>query len=551
MKSQSGYWKAIGRHFDINQAVATAAPYSVSVLAYANSFLYNQGILCYRARHEIRLLDVHSGGKQERVLNLFTAFQLFYSEPPGMDAVDRVSLLQYSDDILVFRVDAGSNLAHDQTNDDQADLLSVFDMTRPLNSFTKRIPLGAQVFVRHSRTYLWYGIFREHIEEWTERLICEWTIYGVDLKTQNSVETFRVEAADSDLGQSICFEMYNEHLYAVSTQTTSSDVTPYSSFYHVFCCAPRDKLCPIFDLWTDLSIRIDETTGRPVILECRREHSSGGSENHRTYYVQPVPLPEECLIQHGERDTTYLAWNDLHEHQDSEYKDNEHRPKPRLPHEFHAEFASTDGNRKEFKHMSTRYHTYDLASSTFIELVDDRVLQPDGLQSLGCLRVRTISRKPKCPIDEEGTEGKEGLLFRPTQNSEDGCPIEGSEKRFITCGVHMWPPDNAPAELCRLLCPGTRIDTVRAISDERSLICSIKYPSLPAACQALILISFDPQISFPFLSSSRDMRTSGDFDKAFPFENTQPEVPNEDLLTKTEPLYEGIRLGYWLRRGDY
>ena len=61
MDSQVGYYKAISRRFDVHEAIATAAPYSVTVLAYAADFLYNNGFLCNRVEDEVRLLDVHGG----------------------------------------------------------------------------------------------------------------------------------------------------------------------------------------------------------------------------------------------------------------------------------------------------------------------------------------------------------------------------------------------------------------------------------------------------------------------------------------------------------
>ncbi|KAJ6086385.1 hypothetical protein N7486_010666 [Penicillium sp. IBT 16267x] len=357
--SKNGYTcrKAVVHRFDIHEALATAAPYSVAVLAYGTDFLYHQGILCYKVDNEIRLLDVHAGGERERVLNLLVGLPSLCSEPLGSDTVDRVSLLRYADNILAFRVDANVNQADDdqtdddqtdddqtdddqtdddqtdddqtdddQTDDDQAnesqtDLLVVVDMSGRLKSFKKRIHARAQVFVRHSRTYLWYGVFRA-----TDILNGTWIVYGVDITStiRDSIELFRIQAANGALDQSVCFEMYNGHLYAVSTQPTLED-GDYSSYYHCFCSAPGGKLRKwnrrlwrrehlegtLNESWADLSIQMDETTGRPAILECRKEWpDKSKSENHRTYYIQPLPIPEECFAEHGEGDTAHLAWND-------------------------------------------------------------------------------------------------------------------------------------------------------------------------------------------------------------------------------------------------
>ncbi|KAJ5769436.1 hypothetical protein N7520_003995 [Penicillium odoratum] len=542
------YRKAVGHRFDIYEAVATAAPYSVSILAYAADFLYNQGILCYRVGHDIRLLDVHAGGKQERVLDLLVIFCRVSSEL-GADAVDRVSLLQYADGILVFRVN---------TDDDQDGWLVAVDIA-PLHKskrgrgFKKRIPAGAQVFVRHSRTYLWYGIYTA-----VGSPNGVWTVHGVDMISSTPEISFICpQVVDGDLGQSLCFEIYHEHLYAVSTQITSDEEERYSSFYHWFCYAPRHgrhkwngrlwrrQHCegPINEMFTDLSIRTDEVTGRPVILECRREWPDGKSENHRTYYTQPIPTPEEFLAEHSGGDTTAKSILDEPEPecQESTRNLNEYRPEKRLRRDYHAEYEPNQTTRQEFIAARTKHRSYNLAASTFIDLVNDP--SSNGFRSQDRLRLRTVSRKRKCPIDEEGTEGLQGLLLRPTQYN-DGVPVEGSEERFESRGVHMWPPDNAPAELQRILCPDGRISTIRAISDERSLVYSVRCAGLPADHQALILISFDPQIHFSGLSSLRDMKPIPD--KIFPIE-AQAENSNMSPIREAKPLHEAIRCGYWLR----
>ena len=86
-------------------------------------------------------------------------------------------------------------------------------MTGHLIRFSKQIPSKAQVFVRQSDSYLWYGIFRA-----TDISNGRWIVYGVDLRAAEPepIETFRIQAANGALDQSVCFEMYKRHLYAVS-----------------------------------------------------------------------------------------------------------------------------------------------------------------------------------------------------------------------------------------------------------------------------------------------------------------------------------------------
>ncbi|KAJ5730566.1 uncharacterized protein N7483_005074 [Penicillium malachiteum] len=553
------YRKAVGHRFDIHEAVATATPYSVSVLAYGADFLYNQGFLCYRAGHDIRLLNVHAGGKQERVLNLLDLLRRLHSGP---DAVDRVSLLQYADGILVFRV---------KEFNEQDDMLLAIDMSvRPTNLkkgrlvLQRTVPASAPMFVRHSRSYLWYGVFTA-----MGGSDGVWAIHGADITSPDTRDTrFTLDRiVDGDLGQSLCFEMYNEHLYAVSTQATTGQAEVYSSFYRWSCYAPRRdgrqqdgtiwrrEHCegPINEMWTDLSIRIDEVTGNPVILECRREWPAGKSENHRTYYTQPLPMPEEVfgMDDEGSSDSDCLPFaqeDDLDEALTNTHRPaNSHRPAKRLRRDYHAEYEPSHDHtlRQEFIAARTKHRTYNLAASTFIDLVNDPVA--GGVRSQDRLRLRTVSRKRKSPIDEEGDDGHQGLILGPTQYNDDGIPLEGSEERFMSRGVHMWPPEDSPTELHRILCPDSRINSVRVISDERSILYSIQCSGLPVDHKAIILISFDPKIHFKTLLPLRTTKAPSIPEKIFPVEAPQPEHLNGSLLREAKPLYEAINWGYWLR----
>lgn len=96
MAYQTSYHKALGHRFDVQEAIATAAPYALSVLGYGADFLYNQGFLSYRTGNEIRLLNVDGAGLQESVLDLH---RLGYK----LARLD-VTLLYFSDGIIVFRV---------------------------------------------------------------------------------------------------------------------------------------------------------------------------------------------------------------------------------------------------------------------------------------------------------------------------------------------------------------------------------------------------------------------------------------------------------------
>lgn len=411
----------------------------------------------------------------------------------------------------------------------------------------KSVPADCPIFVRHSRSYIWYGTFAA-----TGRSNGVWSVQCVDLGTMEEIQFSLDRVADPDLGQTLCFEMIGDHFYAVSTQSTPDDDED-SSFYHWLCHAPCEKRQkwngrlwrrqhregPLHELWADLAIRIDEATGRPCIVECRREwHNGSSSENHRTIYTQALPTPEEAP-----------AWADQNQHDlDAIRHPYDDRPEKRLRRDYHAEFEPNDEHtqRQEFMPARTKHHTYHLAASTYIDLVVDPVPVGAGVRTRDSLRLRTVSRKRKCPVDEEGVEGEPDMLFPPTL-FENGRPVEGSEERFVSRGVHMWPAEDAPPELKQLLCPDWKAGIDSAISDDRSLVYSVSAPGLPRDHLALILISFDPSIRFPTFTSLHTSKGPIKQDHISPVKMAQPSAPRATLVTEVPPLYQAIDRGYWLR----
>ncbi|KAJ5561271.1 hypothetical protein N7535_004262 [Penicillium sp. DV-2018c] len=566
LATKSGFREAIGRRVAIHESVATANPYSVACLGYGADFLYNQGYLCYRADHWFRLLNVHGAATKERVVDLRLYVEAMRGgDPVPPEVTDRISLLSYSDDILVFRV-PDSNVMEDRLyvikmgqdpplvyEDGEYQLL---DEAEGYLWAEESVPADAPFFVRHSGSYMWYGTYIEPVgSDGT------WYITGTDLEGVGQIEFQLDRVVVGDLGQTLCFEMHEDHLYAVSTQVAPDDEEVYSSFYHWFCHAPREKdrkwsgrlwrrehqEGPINEMWTDLSIRKDETTGRPLILECRREWRDGKSENHRTYYTQRLPTPEEALapITEGADVPSWMTDDGLEN--GPPYVE---RPAKRLRRDYHAEYECGPTKRQEFIAARTKHRSYHLGASTFVDIVND----PTGnnLRSRDRIKLRTVSRKRKCPIDEEGLEGPRDLLFRPTQMDKRGRPVEGSEERFECQGVRMWPPKDAPAALQELLCPSPRTGTVKSIADERSIVYSIDAPGLPSGHKALILISFDPKLRLsgtkplPCLTSPIDCIEPGEL---FP-PTLKPQPPYTDrgcLVEEAPPFYMDVNRSYHLR----
>ncbi|KAL3466246.1 hypothetical protein BJX64DRAFT_296107 [Aspergillus heterothallicus] len=518
-RAKKGYRKALGHLYDIKESFATAQPYSASVLGYGSSFLYTGGSLCYIFNDEIRALDVRGASRVEQVLNLPKVLRRAIPDCNPENGMTRVSLMNYNDWIVAFLV---------ELDDRQEAWLLAVDLQQR-SSFGKsgrlrfRASLAStqRLFVRHSRSYLYYG---------THSAVgphghTQWEVNCADLHTMKTTSENMIvldKFAGMEIGQTVCFEVYQDHLYAISTLVDfQEEEIDWTSYYVWICLEPRLQLPkegvkthrtwrrqhregPINDTWSDLSLREDESSGQLMILECRREWRDGGSENCRTYYVQPLPAPADVDKQQPASDFYLDAIPDepLAKLLDENSKPNYERPRKRLRRHYHAEYEgdAEPKPRRDFILAKTKFRTYNLSASSYFDLVNDPLPSRRGgdLVPRDRVRMRMVSRKRKSPIEDEGNN--KGLLFRPELSElADGRLVENSEERFESRGVHLWPPDEAPQELNDLLCPSKRTGQVQAIADDRSIVYSVNKDGLEPGDQAIIFINFDPALRLPGL----------------------------------------------------
>jgi hypothetical protein len=537
------YHRAISHYYDINEAVATASPYLISVLAYGTDFLYQQGILCYCIDEELRLLDVHQAGQAERVINFHRVLWRLVPSLKGFDPTQSVKLVHYCDDVLVFRVLGNTGIEGSKDILFAIDVAYRYGISRRKRLLLRaEVPTAVPIFVRCDRSCIWYGYSTVNISNEGG----PWQIHAIDLLSDQTIDFPLDRRLNGDPGQTVCFEVYNQALYVISTVEKSDDTPSKTSFYHWFCyikgqhqfhCGQlwrrENNEGPIDDSRTSLSMCLDEVTGRPVIVECRREWPGGKSESRRTCYIGPLPTSEEALKRE-----TYIPWSHLDPAETSTETFSEY-PSQRSCRSYHTEFNRTcdQESRREFTIARTKFHTYHLSASTFLDLVNDPITENQS-QSRDFLRVRAVSRIRECPI--EGQNGT-GLLFK-TQTGVDGRPIQGSEERFTSQGVRLWPSKDSRSRGITLPCPDTLTGAVRAVSDERSMIYSISSPDLQPGHQYMVLISFDPKIHFINALTRRTSEPPESFNDA-PLKSSS----SGSLISVERPLYEAIRKGYWFR----
>ncbi|KAK2730937.1 hypothetical protein FQN55_005275 [Onygenales sp. PD_40] len=537
-KGQITYQEALRRVYDVREAVATAQPYSATLLAYGESFLFNQGVLCYLDRGEIRTLDVHGAAREEQVVNIGAVLRRASSQVSSdFNEALEFSLLNYSDGIVACLC---------EIEERRSSYLLVIDVRSTCTRkggriiLLRRLESSRRLFVRHNASVLFYG---------THSLVAthghhEWVIHGWRLgdEPERMKHTVQLENfVGSEIGSSLCFEIHDDHFYAVTNETGFEDEEiDWTSYYTCIRFPISDpkktewaqlwrrqhREGPINDTWTNISVRTDEATRQLVIVECRREWHLGGSQNLRTYYIQPLTCFEtdttersDCngLSSDEESDDDgesrqssspspgfpgYLPISELPDDPltstlDEHSKPRYERPKKRIRRHYHREYDEKEVSspeRKDFILSKTKYRTYNYSASTFIDLVNDPP-QPGGYATLpDQLRLRVGSRKRKCPIND--AEGKEkGLLYTPDIDEVTKEPIEFSEEHFESRGIKLWPPRDSPPELLSLLCPAKKCGKVEAESDERSMVYSTEPPN-PDGRRPIILVSFDPTIRF-------------------------------------------------------
>ncbi|KAE8352057.1 hypothetical protein BDV28DRAFT_149420 [Aspergillus coremiiformis] len=571
-KDKVGYRKALGRLYDIKEAVATANPYSAAIIGYGSAFLYSGGVLCYVANNGIRALDVHGASQLEQVLNLHVVMSRVIPGCNPTNDATQISLMNYSHGVLAFLVEI--------INRQEAWLLAI-DMRRETECGMGRLRLCKQLanqhrlFVRHNQSYLYYGThtgasYHGHTQ---------WVVNCVELATGKQMNKEPVqlhEFAGNEVGQTVCFGVHRDHLYAVTSQRGFEteyfeENVDWTSFYIWACVGPtantkRVKLHrtwrrhhhegPIHDSWTDISLQHDEATQQLVILECRREWHKGGSDHFRTYYTQTLPSPAE-IIQgkpHGEHTRpTSVPDEPLTKTLDPSSKPNYERPRKRLRRHYHTEYSlgqDDPQHRQELIFSRTKLRTYNLSASAFVDLINDPCATPGSAIPHNRLRLRVVSRKRKGPIDELGHEGPAGLLYRPEmtdEDHEDDPPPGCSEERFTSRGVRLWPPDNAPAELSQLLCPSKRSGNVKATADDRTIIYTVDQEDLRSGMQAIVLITFDPALRLHGLQplGRPDMPEIGprmSLPLVSPTTNRR-----EPSFQEEHAMYLDIQRGYWLR----
>ncbi|KAJ4575266.1 hypothetical protein HRR83_003823 [Exophiala dermatitidis] len=483
----------------------TASPYSACILAYATSFVYQSGILSYTTCSTLRVLDLNNCRNTEK-------------GGAGLDLESLVSLRvhEYACDIVVLVCDFGFhgqylvavNIAEGfeplQPTADVGGLSRVILCTR-LRSTSK-------LFVRHNGRYLVTGTYSalgNHDHH-------EWLLYRYDLTTSRLVSKEPLQLRNffgSELGSTVCFTIFDGSFYALTNQTSfESEEVDWTSYYHFISFAlddPHPDLNiqviwrrqhlegPINDAWTHLGFQQDHRNGELLIVECRKEWLSGGSQCTRTYYTHPfhrvVHRDLEEGLRHPPNDRLSLTLD---------FKSNSRWEEswPRADRFVHTEISSGEPHGvKEYICAKTKWHGYHFNSQTFVDLVTDEVRVEGEWRAKERIKLRVVSRRELSPMvrDEDSKMIPGGMKIRPRMRDKDGNEMQDGEEAFTASKASLWPPDDAPQELQDVLCPDGRAGDVHAVlGDEGIVYMAGPRRQADAPERALIFVSFDPTFGF-------------------------------------------------------
>ncbi|KAM5445302.1 hypothetical protein MaudCBS49596_007659 [Microsporum audouinii] len=583
------YREALGRIYDIREAIASAKPYSTSLLALGQEFLFNQGVICYVSNGQIRTLNILGAAEFEEVVDLKGVLGSYHSLSNGRPYANfKYKLLHYCDGMVALVCQPSAR--------DSAWLL-VIDMKLEFATcgktyrvrFCRPLASTRNLFVRLNRSFMYYGTHSGRARHGHR----EWVLEGFNFMTCSDVSSEPIQLenfAGSEIGSTVCFEIKDRYLYAVSNQTSFEDEEIDWTSYYICVRVPLDKPTdiqwqriwrrqhregPINDNWTKLSLCVDQTTCQLTIVECRHEWQNGGSENFRINYSQPLDCfnpaePVEGVCETGFASSPpkdglpkYLPVNSLPDEPLARTlgpfsKPNYEPPKKRHKRFYHLEYTPEEAQspeRRDFTLSNTKFHTYNLMAAAFMDLVND---PPQQVKSFTTppdrLRLRIGARKrhfQQYEMDDEGS----GATMCPTPTSMSDSPPMRIEEGYQSCGIKMWPPNNAPAGLLKLLCPSSKAGKVVGTSDERFMVYSTDSGQSDGT-KAIIMISFDPSIGLKHMKClkpkspgspgplSKRHRSDAKLSTAQGMLNTHP----EPTWFRVEPAqYLRLNRGFWLR----
>ncbi|KAB5535159.1 hypothetical protein GE09DRAFT_353320 [Coniochaeta sp. 2T2.1] len=535
------YARGLRRLIKRREAISSASPFLTAVVAFAESWSYENGVLCHIRERQLRLLDVHHSADKEIVVDIRKLLDEAVPESKG----SRKYKFQ-----LLYQADGIVSCLYTHARPHPAHWLVVFNPREGIILTTRRLDSAYKIFARSNSDFLYYGVQSDIGDDGFRR----WVLEGFDIRQAAWYEDSLnlPDTVGSDIDSTICFEIIDGY-FCVLTNNTSFELDKigYTSYYDFlrfplgrpgrgYIERPTKRNLfrrqhsegPIDDRWTFMKIFCDELSGELKILESRKEWLAGNSTATRTYYTKTLHMTERSEARSSS------SWSDEEEGEDqytendrlaqflgTASKSNKGGAPSRDPGEVHV---GDDGATSVMFTLSKCFiRSYHPSSHTFMDLVDDpHESDPCGQQ----IRIRAGTRLPRA---RSGQDGRSLFVETPEQHhmqtQTQTQTQEQLDNHYEQSGVVYCPPEGRSRALDYLhnvLNPPGYAGNVQGTWDTRSLIYATGGEG-NGGVKALVLVSFDPSI---YLRGSRSFKHSasvGENDLAARLRNIQVSLSPE------------------------
>lgn len=521
-RASKRYPSELRRLIKRHEAISSLSPYLVAIVAVAENWIYENGVLCHIHDRELRILDLHGSQSEEIVVDI--RHMLDEAIPESRQS------RKYTFQPLYFAHGVVSCL-YRHTRPTHGNWLVVFNAYEQRILTARPIESTLKIFVRNNERFLCYGVWSSVGRDEGRR----WALGAYEMSTNTWLghEIDLPEPIGSDIGSTVCFEIFGSYFYGVSSQTSLDDeVDDWMSYYTCFRFplvpgvlqsiehniehAPRRQLwrrChfegPIDDRWSFLRLIRDEATSELKVVESRKEWLARTSSARRTYYTTKVefrPPLEQGSLYHNSPISVVSSPGGACKTNEPDFI----TAPPRDPDLAHPGDDNSDALM--FSPSKSPVRAYHSVCQTFMDLVDDPSVCDPSKQRI---RLRA-GRRRRWRASE--SDERAHLLAKPRQE-----PLDPFDRKVADMYKHedviSWPPeqdvsnpDSNLTSLYAVLNPPNHSGLIRGIWDERSILYAVEGND---GFQALVFLSFDPAIYLSgIMSFPSDLMANNPFAQA-------------------------------------
>ncbi|KAH8880019.1 hypothetical protein GQ53DRAFT_849234 [Thozetella sp. PMI_491] len=466
-RGSHGYGRELRRLVKRREALSSVRPFTAAIIAVADNWLYQNGVLLYTYERQLRILDLHNSASTEFVIDV--------RQLVGRGVKKAKSSKRYKFDLLHVSDDIVSCL-YTHARPQRQSWLVIFNAKQ--KRVLKVLPLETsyKIFVRNNSEFLYYGTHTVTGSDGFRR----WKLKAYDIRKDDVLEQplMMKKMVGSDIGSTICFDIFDGYFYGLAS-SIRFDVqeTEGTSFYRVFRFptvadgfskiewAPRETMWrrqhaegPIDDRWTFLRNIRDEETGEQRILESRKEWLYGHRSARRTYYMtcfgdfrphehyhstsegELVDLGEESGNDEDEEDeggdsASPSMGDTRHSGGQSSGKSSGFMPPQR---DYRMVHRGDDSDASlMFPLHKCHIRSYHPACETFLDLVDD----PASGSSSQRIRIRGATRSIRTKLDPT-MDQRMATTEEAYPDGNDKDPKDPSNYHEVL----FWPPEQNPEQ---------------------------------------------------------------------------------------------------------